>query len=323
MIDLALTSRQKLALRALALVSTALVFASATHRPACAQTPIAAASVTAPAPLKLFPDSRMITRDRISVEVVGSGPDIVLIPGLASSRETWRHTAERLRGRYRLHLVQVAGFAGELARANASGPFFDPVLAEIDAYCATLPKPPVVLGHSLGGTLALALAERHPGHVGRLLIVDALPFLGAAVAGPSATPEAIKPLAEMIAMRTASATPEQYAAMSHQSVAGMVTASADVERVAAWGRASSQAVVGRAMADDMETDLRAGLAQLKVPTALFYPAAPSETTSPAAYQAAYATVPAVKLVPFENSRHFIMYDQPARFDAEVDAFLKR
>lgn len=63
--------------------------------------PFAAAQARAPATvasahtliLKLFPGSRLITRPSMSVEVIGSGPDVVLIPGLASSKETWRHTA--------------------------------------------------------------------------------------------------------------------------------------------------------------------------------------------------------------------------------------
>ena len=53
------------------------------------------------------------TSDRLSVEVTGSGPDVILIPGLASSREVWRAAAERLKATHRVHLVQLAGFAGE------------------------------------------------------------------------------------------------------------------------------------------------------------------------------------------------------------------
>ena len=60
---------------------------------AAALAPAAAASFGA---TRLFTDSRLVVRDRITVEVVGQGPDLVFIPGLASSRETWRATAERL-----------------------------------------------------------------------------------------------------------------------------------------------------------------------------------------------------------------------------------
>ena len=39
---------------------------------------------------------KVVVRDRFSDEVVGKGPDLVFIPGLASSRVTWKATAERL-----------------------------------------------------------------------------------------------------------------------------------------------------------------------------------------------------------------------------------
>ncbi len=318
MIDLALTSRQKLALRGLALAATAVVFAGGTHRPACAQTPAPAAGASAPAaPIvqKLFADSRMLTRDRISVEVVGAGPDIVMIPGLASSRETWRHTAERLRGRYRVHLVQVAGFAGEPARANASGPVLDAVAADIDAYLASLPRPPIVMGHSLGGTVGLALAERHPEHMSRLLIVDSLPFYGVLVGGPTATPDSVRPIADGFRSQMRGRMPEPTArAMMGQ----MVTAPADVDRVVAWTLASDPAVVGGAMVEDMTLDLRPGLSAVKTPVTVLY-----ETPIKAMIEAGYAPLAPKTLVEVADSKHFIMYDQPARFDAEVDAFLKR
>ena len=50
--------------------------------------------------------------DRLSVEVIGSGPDVILIPGFGSSREVWRAEATRLAPTHRVHLVQLAGFAG-------------------------------------------------------------------------------------------------------------------------------------------------------------------------------------------------------------------
>src|SRR3546814_9760714 len=46
---------------------------------------------------------------RITIAVEGDGPDVVLIPGLSSPRAVWDQTAEKLKGRYRLHLMQVRG----------------------------------------------------------------------------------------------------------------------------------------------------------------------------------------------------------------------
>ena len=112
---------------------------------------------------------------RISVITRGSGPDIILIPGLTGHRDDWGPAIETLDDRYRLHLVQVNGFGGVAAGANADGPVAAPVAEEIARYIreARLNRPAVV-GHSMGGTIGMMLAARHPTLVGRLMVVDAV-----------------------------------------------------------------------------------------------------------------------------------------------------
>ena len=46
------------------------------------------------------------------------------------------------------------------------------------------------------------------------------------------------------------------------------------------------------------------------------------TRAAAIYGEAYAKLPSAKLVPIRNSYHFIVQDQPAAFEAALDAFLK-
>lgn len=291
----------------------------------------AAAAEASPAPVvapRLFADSRLVVRDRISVEVVGAGADLVLIPGLSSSRETWRRTAERLRGRYRLHLVQVAGFAGEPSRANAQGtqpaPVLVPTAEDVDGYIrAAHLAPATVIGHSLGGTMALWLAENRPADVKRVLLVDALPFYGVLMGGPAATAESLRPMAEM--MRARVSAPGDHAAAARPMIAAMVTAPADVDRVVGWSGASDAKVSGQALADDITLDLRPGLAAVRAPVTLVYPFDPKMGVPQAQwdglYAAQFAPLAAARLVKVEPSRHFVMYDQPAKFDAALDAFL--
>ena len=66
--------------------------------PPLAATVAAAADARHRLPDRLFADSRLVVRDRFSDEVVGKGRTWSSCPGLASSRATWRATAERLRG---------------------------------------------------------------------------------------------------------------------------------------------------------------------------------------------------------------------------------
>ena len=66
---------------------------------------------------------------------------------------------------------------------------------------------------------------------------------------------------------------------------------------------------------------------LSAPALVLYaydPAAQEPTA--AAYEAlvqiAYKTMPNVKLTRIDDSRHFIMYDQPEKFDEALEKFLK-
>jgi len=110
-------------------------------------------------------------------------------------------------------------------------------------------------------------------------------------------------------------------------VKGMVKDEEGGKLVAAASIASDRAVFSNAMFEDMQTDIRPDMAKIKTPALMLYP---FDATMPGAtlagfdamYHGAYATMPNVKLVRIDDSRHFIMYDQPAKFDAAVEVFLK-
>jgi pimeloyl-ACP methyl ester carboxylesterase len=287
-----------------------------------------AAQAAAADPNRLFPDSRIVVQDRISVEVIGRGPDLVLIPGLSSSRETWKATAERLKGRYRLHLVQVAGFSGEPARANAQGDVMGPTAEAIDAYIREQKLAPATLiGHSMGGTMILMLAERHPQDLKRAFIVDALPFYGMARGGPTATPANVQPAAAAARDGILASNDEQYRAVLAAQMPGMATAPENRTMIVNWGMASDHSVVARAMYEDLQTDLRPDLAKITTPITLLYPDYTPVGAPPGAmnqmYPPAFAPASSIKPVLVEHSVHFIMLEQPAAFDKALDEFLSR
>lgn len=265
--------------------------------------------------------------DRFTVEVRGSGPDVILIPGLASSREVWTATADRLDDTHRVHLVQVNGFAGAPAGANAGdGPIVAPLAEDLARYIAArrLDRP-AVIGHSLGGETGLMLAARHPERVGRVLVVDALPFYSL-LFGPQATPETARPYADRARDSMLAMTPEQHAAAQPAIMAGLVLNPAARERQARDGVASDRSVVARAVHELMTTDLRPELARNAVPITVLYAYDPTTGASAEMFErlwtGAYAGLPNVRLHRIDGARHFIMDDQPDRFVEAVAAFLR-
>ena len=289
---------------------------------------IAALIVTA---LMLFPTHRAcaaeFTPTRIAVTVEGHGPDVVLIPGLASSAHVWDAEAARLKDHYRLHLIQVAGFAGAPAGPNASGPIIQPTVDEIDAYIrAAHLNRPAVIGHSLGGLMGLMLAKQHPEDVGKLMIVDSLPWYGMLM-GPKGTLATVGPIAGGIRDKILAGTQESYAAGEPVIMGHLVESKGPAAQAAtAAAEASDHGVVARAMYEDFMTDMRADLPSIQTPIVMLYPwdaatGAP-QATFDGLYQGAYAALPNKKIVRIDGSFHFIQIDQPEAFDREVQAFLK-
>jgi len=266
-----------------------------------------------------------LVSDRLTVTVQGKGPDVLLIPGLACSRAVWDATVAHLAGRYRLHLVQLAGFAGSPARANAQGAILQPTVEALDAYIKTnqLQKP-LVIGHSLGGLLGLMLAWQHPEDTGKLMIVDSLPFFSAIFGAADAA--AAQPQAAAMRDSTLNETQDAYAQGEKDFLPTLVKSPAGLKAVTAWAVASDKSVVARAIYEDMTTDLRPRLREIKTPVTVLYPWDPTAGMSQAAvdefYHHNFAPLPNQTLVCIDNSRHFIMLDQPEAFAAQVDNFLK-
>lgn len=262
--------------------------------------------------------------DRLSVEVVGAGPDVILIPGLGSSREVWRATADRLKATHRVHMVQLAGFAGE-PWTHGDGAFVQPAVDELARYIRDQGlNRPAVIGHSLGGLSGLLLAQQHPDLVGRLMTVDSLPFYSA-MYGPTATADSARPFADQAAAMIIGADEDGFRAMQTATAQTLSKTPSEQARIVDWSMASDRHALASAMKDVMTTDARSGLAAMTTPVTALYAAdadgGPPPAMAEAMWSREYSALPGVRLTRVDASRHFIMADQPQRFAELVDAFL--
>jgi pimeloyl-ACP methyl ester carboxylesterase len=296
-------------------------------RPILLALAVSAASPIAPLPASaaVVQASRTIQKDHVSITVVGRGSPVILIPGLSTPRAVWDGVAPDLAKTHRVYLVQVNGFGGEDPRANLQPGILDAMVAEVHALIAEekLAKPALV-GHSMGGLVGLMLARAHPGDLGRLLVVDALPFIGE-IFVPGATVGMLEPQAA--AMRTQLAA--AHGTPLPDAMVDAVTANNALKpesraKIAGWLRAADSRVSGQSLYEDMTTDLRPDMAAIATPITLIYPwsAMVPKARADALYQGAYARAPHVAYVPVADSGHFVMLDQPAAFAAALADFLK-
>ena len=253
--------------------------------------------------------------------------DVILIPGLSSSPEVWDGLTEALKGRYRVHRVHVQGFAGAPAEDNATGNVSAPVAEDLARYIAEQGlNRPAVIGHSMGGTIGMMLAARHPDSVGRLMVVDMIPFMGAMFGGPGATAESVVPMADQIYAAMANGPEADYRERAAASVTGMINTESLRAGPLEDSRTSDQKVSAAAFRELIVTDLRPELADITAPTTVLYvrfndPRMTNELVD-GIYRASFAALPSATLTRIDDSAHFIMLDQPAAFAAEVNAFLE-
>jgi pimeloyl-ACP methyl ester carboxylesterase len=262
----------------------------------------------------------------ISIRAIGQGSPVVLIPGLATPRAVWDGIAPDLAKGHRVILVQVNGFAGDNPGANLQPAVLDGIVADLHSYLTTHHLGRVaVIGHSMGGLAGLMFAKAHPDSLDRLMLVDALPFFGVLM-DPAATAETLKPTAQMMRANIASAYGKPVdAAAIEASVKGLALKPESVARMKQWGAAADPRVTSQALYEDLTTDVRPQLHGITTPITVIVPwsdKAFGEERTLGFYKRQYATAPRVNFVGVGDAGHFVMLDQPQKFAAAVQTFVK-
>jgi pimeloyl-ACP methyl ester carboxylesterase len=289
-------------------------------------TAVTLAACTSTAPRANAPAAtNVFSSEQISVITRGNGPDIILIHGLASHSDVWAEAGNTLDERYRLHLVQIHGFAG-VPRRSADSLIAAPAAREIARYIReTGLTRPALIGHSMGGTIALMVAAREPTVPGRVMVVDMVAFMGAVFGQPNGTVESLRPIAEQTRTQLLNRQADSANDMLTQMVAGMTRSDRMRPVLLNYARSSDRRTVAQAMYEIMLTDLRPELSRITVPLTVLYVIPPNVPLSPeqfsAVMQQIYSNAPNVRLVRIDESSHYIQLDQPARFVAEVERFM--
>jgi pimeloyl-ACP methyl ester carboxylesterase len=251
---------------------------------------------------------------RIHVAVHGRGPDVILVHGLSASRGVWNGTVAAMPG-YRYHMVQILGFAGTAPGGNAKGRVAAPVADEIARYiAANRLQRPAIVGHSMGGSIAMMLAARHPQAVGRVMVVDMTPSPAQLLGTKAAT---LRPFAQILGSEIAGTD------RLRRDLKGLIGRFGSTD----WLETRSDGgVVGRSLEELISTDLTAELPRIAAPMTVVYacpdPLKLSRPRIDRFYARAYARRPSTRLVAVERSGHTIMHDQPAAFRAALKEFLR-
>jgi pimeloyl-ACP methyl ester carboxylesterase len=251
--------------------------------------------------------------------VKGEGPPLVLVHGVATSRSIWRHVVPGLAERHLVATPDMPGF-GDSPPIGRGFVLEDVADAVADAL-AGLPAPVDLLGNSLGGAVAIVLAERRPELVRRLIL--------AAPAGLAPHRAPIPAIAGRVSATVVAA---------RRRVAPRVVGNAAARRVLLYGLLTDPAAasvaearaiiagsrgakrVGPAVAVVAAADLRSRLSELTVPVGFLW-GERDHLFPVSALDELRGLVPGAAAEVIPGAGHVPQLDRPGEFVAAVERLL--
>lgn len=260
------------------------------------------------------------------VEIKGKGKPILFIPGLASPGSVWNETVAVLSKKHTCHVLTLAGFSDQ-APMEFGDAFLPKVQAKIIEYIEEeLKEQPIIIGHSLGGFLALSIASSEPDLLEKIVIVDSYPFYSAAM-NPMATEETAMVQGEMFKKSLTAMSDDVFAAQQKMMMTSMATDPKDIEAIIQWSINTDRKTMAQAMYEIMTTDLRDEAALVKCPILVFgswYAAKNYGITKEMTeknFQSQFAKASNCTIKVADTAKHFIMFDEPEWFIKSLESFL--
>ncbi len=242
---------------------------------------------------------------------------LIFIPGFACSGEVWAGTRAVYEKNYTCYTFTMAGFAGVPAQNNAS--FKNWETAIVGYIKANKIEHPIIIGHSMGGGLALALAADYPELVQKIVVVDALPCL-AALMNPAFVAKENNDCTGITSQITAM-TDMQFEQMQQKSMARLVSDSMMRDTVIGWSVRSDRATFAGMYCDFSNTDLRSKMPAIQCPALILLEKNFAGGMVKPAIDAQYASLKTADLHYADKGLHFIMYDDKDWYFAQLNKFI--
>jgi len=253
----------------------------------------------------------------IIIETIGQGKPILFLPGFTTPGSIWKETVENLTLERKSHLVSYAGFNGN---NPIEMPWYSSIRKSIIEYIKHNNMSDIIIvGHSMGGNLAVDIASELPDKVSKIIIVEALPCMREVMI-PNVPAESLyyeSPYNEQML----SMDDQQFKNMAVMMASNMTFNENKKDVLANWILAADRKTWVYGYTDLLKLDLRNALKQVKCETLILGASFPNVQVAKANYENQYSNLSNKKILMASNSKHFLMFDQPEWFYKTVNDFI--
>jgi pimeloyl-ACP methyl ester carboxylesterase len=258
-------------------------------------------------------------QSQYSFEVMKSGKGdkaILFLPGFSCSEAVWDSTLTAFEEDFTCYTFTMPGFAGV---APEEHPSFNEWTTSIAQFIKDENLDhPIIVGHSMGGGMAMLIAATYPDLIGKIVVVDALPCL-AAMRNPNFRASQ-DPDCSAMNSRMLSASDEEFRAMQNMTVRMMTADTSRYGLIVGWSMQSDRQTLADIYCQFLNTDLRDTIKNINCPAMILLE--PSFKMFGEIVTGQYVNLKQADLRYANKGLHFIMYDDPEWYMNQLKSFLK-
>ncbi len=257
-----------------------------------------------------------LAQSSLHIDIKGNGKQqAILIPGFTCSGDVWDATVAQLSQKYTCHIITFAGYAGVPAQAD---PHLQNWMGDIADYINQKHLyQPVIIGHSIGGVLAMWLAADHPALISKIVVVDALPCL-AALQHANFVAKQNPDCSAFVNQYTHTSDSALYT-MQKRMMPMMCADTAMLPTLITWSIKSDRKTMGQTYCEFLNTDLRDTLSRIACPVLLLLEPSFKMADSQIAQQ--FSKLKNKSIAYATKGLHFIMYDDKDWYLQQIKSYL--
>lgn len=253
----------------------------------------------------------------VHVESTGQGQVVIFLPGFTNPGSIWEEFIPALDGEIEAHMVSYAGFNG---MEPIDFPWYPKLKEGIKQYITHQNLQNIILiGHSMGGNLAIDLAAELPQRVSRLILVDTLPCMRELMF-PGFTAEQMV-YESPFNQQTLSMSDIDFKNMALGMASQMSRESSRHKQLAEWIQIADRKTYVYGYTDLLKLDQRDSLKNISAPTLVFGALEPFGEQAKINLNKQYASLANKTLIMIPESRHFIQFDQRELLAERINQFL--